>query len=895
MLGGVGCRTDIRGLDVVLKGQVALQVRSDRLCDLGQPEVPAQFRGHGRHAYIGQSTRDDPVEPGKIWIDVERKAMHGGAGRDAHPNRGDLAFDPLGVGCQPDTRAPADPTGAQTIFSEHRDQGFFKSSYVVNDEDRFGQPHDRVAHKLTRPVPGDLASPIDVDHRRAVQGAFLGLGALACGVDAGVLQQQDGVRPGPTGYFGMDGALQVPGRLVVDMLATQPEIEEGQWHDAESNVVLMANDVPEVLWTPEPATARASSLAKFARFARERRGVAVDELDYATLHAWSVRDLDGFWSAAAEFLGVRFQTGPTATLASATMPGAEWFPGSTLNYAEHALAAGSGRRNDDLALLFVREDGLERLLTYGELRDLVGSVRVGLLRFGIGRGDRVVAVLPNCVEAVAAFLAVASLGATWSSCSPDFGTRAVRDRFAQLEPSVLITVDGYRYGGKAFDVRDRVRTLCQQIPSLSTTVLVPYLDAAAQLDGASSWAELTTEAGPLEYDAVPFDHPLWVLYSSGTTGLPKGIVHGHGGIIVEHLKTNRLHHDLGPGERFFWFTTTGWMMWNLLVSGLLSGATVVLYDGHPGHPDLRTLWRVAEKHHVSYFGVSAPYIHACRKAGLRPVDQFDLSKVRAVGSTGAPLSAEGFRWVAEAVGKHIQICSMSGGTDLCTAFLESAPTVPVWLGELSCAALGASVVAYDSDGVEVVDEVGELVLTKPMPSMPVSFWNDSNGSRLRAAYFEDYPGVWRHGDWVRRTSRGSYVIYGRSDSTLKRGGVRMGTADFYAVVEGHEQVLDSLVIDTSELGAPTEGELLCFLVLAPGATLEEVASQLKESLRTELSPRHVPDRFLVVKAIPRTLNGKKCEVPVKRILAGVDPDQAVSRDALQNPESLGTFIELAGR
>ena len=655
----------------------------------------------------------------------------------------------------------------------------------------------------------------------------------------------------------------------------------------------MVTAVPEVLWRPEPATARTSSLAKFARFVRERSGVSVEELDYSSLHAWSVRDLDAFWSAAAEFLGVRFHILPAGTLASASMPGAQWFPGATLNYAEHALSDGPGRGDDDVALLFVREDGLERLVTYGELRDLVGRVRNGLLRLGVGRGDRVVALLPNCVEAVAAFLAAASLGATWSSCSPDFGTRAVRDRFAQLEPSVFLAVDGYRYGGAAFDVRERVQTLRQQIPGLTATVLVPYLDAAARLDGASSWAELTAAPGPLEYDAVPFDHPLWVLYSSGTTGLPKGIVHGHGAIVVEHLKTLRLHHDLAPGERLFWFTTTGWMMWNLLVSGLLTGSTVVLYDGSPSHPDLGTLWKVAEKHDVTYFGVSAPYIHACLKAGLRPVDQFDLSTVRALGSTGAPLSPEGFRWIADAVGKHIQICSMSGGTDLCTAFLESAPTVPVWIGELSCAALGASVAAYDPAGTEVVDEVGELVLTKPMPSMPVSFWNDPDGSRLRAAYFDDYPGVWRHGDWVRRTPRGSYVIYGRSDATLNRGGVRMGTADFYAVVEAHEQVVDSLVIDTTELGAATDGELFCFLVLTPGAALRDVEPQLRQALRAELSPRHVPDRFVVVQGIPRTLNGKKSEVPVKRILAGVLPDQAVSRDALQNPESLATFIEMA--
>jgi acetoacetyl-CoA synthetase len=655
----------------------------------------------------------------------------------------------------------------------------------------------------------------------------------------------------------------------------------------------MAIEVPEVLWTPDLKTAQSSSLAAFARFVREQRSVRIDELDYASLHAWSVRDLDGFWSAATDFLGVRFHTRPSKTLTSATMPGARWFPGSTLNYAEHALAEGSGRDDPDLAVVFVREDGLERFLTYGELRDLVGRVRAGLLRLGVGIGDRVVALLPNCVEALAAFLAVASLGATWSSCSPDFGTHAVRDRFAQLEPSVFLAADGYRYGGKAFDVRERVSTLRQEMPSLTATVLVPYLDPAAELRGAASWTALTAEPGPLDYEAVPFDHPLWVLYSSGTTGLPKGIVHGHGGIVVEHLKTLQFHHALGPGERFFWFTTTGWMMWNLLVSGLFTGAGVVLYDGSPGHPDLGTLWKIAEKHGVTYFGVSAPYIHACLKAGLRPVEQFDLSSVRALGSTGAPLSPDGFRWVADAVGKHIQVCSMSGGTDLCTAFLESAPTVPVWLGELSCAALGAAVAAYDAAGGEVVDEVGELVLTQPMPSMPVSFWNDPDGSRLRAAYFNDYPGVWRHGDWVRRTPRGSYVIYGRSDSTLNRGGVRMGTADFYSVVESFDQVVDSLVVDTTELGATDDGELLCFVVLAPGASLADVEPLLRRALRSELSPRHVPDRFFAVDAIPRTLSGKKCEVPVKRILAGAEPGAAVSREALQNPQALDVFIELA--
>jgi acetoacetyl-CoA synthetase len=655
----------------------------------------------------------------------------------------------------------------------------------------------------------------------------------------------------------------------------------------------METEVPEVVWTPDPAAARASAMAQFARFVRQRRLADVDELDYPSLHAWSVDDLDGFWAAAAEFLGLRFRTVAEATLGSRAMPGTEWFPGATLNYAEHSLADGPGRDDDEIAVVFVREDGLERLITYGELRDLVGRVRAGLLRLGVRRGDRVVALLPNCVETLAAFLAVASLGAIWSSCSPDFGTRAVHDRFAQLEPSVLLAVDGYQYGGKAFDIRERLQALREQIPTLTSTVLLPYLENNAELPGTVLWSELTADAGPLEFDAVPFEHPLWVLYSSGTTGLPKGIVHGHGGIVIEHLKTLTLHHDLGPGKPFFWFTTTGWMMWNLLISGLMVGSPVVMYDGSPGYPDVGTLWRLAERHRVSYFGVSAPYIHACLKAGVRPADQLDMSAIRSLGSTGAPLSTDGFRWVAEAVGEHVQVCSMSGGTDVCTAFLEAAPAVPVWLGELSCAALGASVAAYDAHGAEIIDQVGELVVTKPMPSMPVSFWNDPDGSRLRDAYFADFPGVWRHGDWVRKTSHGSFVIYGRSDSTLKRGGVRMGTAEFYAVVEGYEEILDALVIDTTDLGADDEDELLCFVVLAPGTALADVEPRLRQALRTELSPRHVPDRFIAVDAIPHTLNGKKCEVPVKRILAGVDPDLAVSRDALSNPESLEPFIRLA--
>jgi acetoacetyl-CoA synthetase len=648
-------------------------------------------------------------------------------------------------------------------------------------------------------------------------------------------------------------------------------------------------ETPDVLWAPD--TDRVGPMTEFAAWVREHRGV--DAADYTALHAWSVADLEGFWSAVVEFLGVRFIDQPTAVLGSTAMPGTEWFPDATLNYAEHVLTPGPGRANDDVAVQFAREDGLERTVTHAELRDAVGRARAGLVRAGVGRGDRVVALAPNSTETLVAFLAAASLGAIWSSCSPDFGARAVHDRFAQIEPAVLVAVDGYVYGGKRYDIRKNVTALREQLPTLRQIVLVPYLDEDATLEGTTPWAEFTAEPGPLEFEAVPFDHPLWVLYSSGTTGLPKGIVHGHGGIVLEHMKALRLHMELEPGERFFWFTTTGWMMWNFIIGGLLVGATIVLFDGNPGYPDLGALWKLAERHGVTYFGVSAPYIQSSLKAGLRPRDEFDLTAMRAIGSTGAPLSVEGFRWIGDAVGEHIQICSVSGGTDVCAAFVGAAPTVPVWLGEISCASLGAAVVAYDEEGKEIVDEVGELVITQPMPSMPVSFWNDPDGTRLREAYFEDFPGVWRHGDWVRRTPRGSYVIYGRSDSTLNRGGVRMGTADFYAVVEGFDEVADSLVIDTTELGAKDEGALLCFVVLAPGASLEDVEPGLRKALRTELSPRHVPDRFIVIDAVPRTLNGKKCEVPVKKILAGVAPEKAVSRGALQNPEALEPFLALA--
>lgn len=664
--------------------------------------------------------------------------------------------------------------------------------------------------------------------------------------------------------------------------------------------------IPEVLWRPDPDRVAGTAIARFGDWVRER-GIdlppVIDEAGYAALHEWSVTDLDGFWGAIAEFFGVRFHDQPESVLADDSMPGARWFPGATLNYAEQALAPKPGRADDDEAVLFAREDGLSSQLTFGELRGQVAAARAALRALGVGRGDRVVAMMPNCPQTLVAFLATASIGAIWSSCSPDFGSRAVVDRFSQLEPTVLIAVDGYLYGGKSYRLDETIGQVKKELTGLTATIHVRYLDSdqSDQSEPTSEnetldWEQLLAEhAGvPMEFESVPFDHPLWILYSSGTTGLPKGIVHSHGGIVLELVKKLGLACDLGPGDRFFWFTTTSWMMWNFLVSGLLAGVTIVLYDGSPGHPDLMTLWRLAEKLRITYFGTSAPFIQGCLKKGLKPNEELDLSAIRGVGSTGSPLSTDGFRWISESVGDRLQIGSTSGGTDLCTAFVGPSPVLPVWLGEISCATLGAAVAAFDESGHPVVNQVGELVLTRPMPSMPVAFWNDPDGSRLRAAYFEYFPGVWRHGDWISVSDRGSCVIYGRSDSTLNRGGIRMGTAEFYRVVEGFDEITDSLVIDTTRLDAGgAEGELICFLVLAPNVELADIEPKLSAALRAELSPRHVPNRYLPIREVPRTLNGKKSEVPVKRVLTGTSADEAVSRDSLANPTAFDEIVTAA--
>ncbi|RBQ17042.1 acetoacetate--CoA ligase [Spongiactinospora rosea] len=632
-----------------------------------------------------------------------------------------------------------------------------------------------------------------------------------------------------------------------------------------------------LLWEP---TADVVANARITRYAE---WLGRGEAGYEELWQWSVDDLAGFWSSIWDYFGVVGERGEGPVLGG-TMPKAEWFPGATLNYAANALRR-ADTAPDRLAIIARDERGTRTTLTYAELRDEVARVRAGLVRLGVGPGDRVAGYLPNVPEALIALLATASLGAVWSSCSPDFGVPSVTDRFAQIDPKVLIVVDGYRYNGKEYDRTQAVRDIAGKLPGLRATVWIRAL-GTTPADGDTEWADLRAEAAPMAYEPVAFGHPLWVLYSSGTTGLPKPIVHGHGGIVLEHLKTLSFHQDLGEDDVFFWYTTTGWMMWNYLAGGLLVGATLVLYDGSATQPDTAALWDIVAEEGVTYFGTGAPYIMASLKAELRPTG---LDRLRGIGSTGSPLPPEGFAWVYTHVRPDIPLGSFAGGTDVCTGFVGAVPLLPVRAGVIPCRCLGARIESFDPEGAPVVGEVGELVLTAPMPSMPVMFWNDPSGDRYRDSYFAEYPGVWRHGDWLKILPDGGCVIYGRSDSTLNRGGVRMGTSEFYRVVERFTEIADSLVIDTGRLGQ--EGRLLLYVTMAPGEALtDDLVSRLRAALRTELSPRHVPDAIHEVPGIPRTLSGKKLEVPVRKILLGTPVEQAANPDAMANPEVLSHFI-----
>ena len=641
-------------------------------------------------------------------------------------------------------------------------------------------------------------------------------------------------------------------------------------------------------WTPSAQDVESAEVTRYARWLARERGVEAD--GYHDLWRWSVDDLEGFWASIWDYFEVISDAPYERVLGSREMPGAEWFPGTRLNYAEHVF-----RGHDDAEVAIAHASELRQLgeVSWGELRREVARVAAGLRGLGVGEGDRVVAYLPNVAEAVVAFLATASLGAVWSSASPDFGVDSVVDRFAQIEPKVLIAVDGYRYGGKDFERLDTVEQLREAMPSVEHTVLVPYLPGAGTLPDSVAWAELGAGAeAELEFVRVPFAAPLWVLYSSGTTGLPKAIVQGQGGILLEHLKKLHLHFDLREGDRLFWFTTTGWMMWNIVVAGLLTKAPIVLYDGNPGHPDMGVLWDLAERAGITCFGTSAAFVSASMKAGIEPGRGRDLSHVRALGSTGSPLAPEGFDWLYEQLGERLWLFSTSGGSDVCTAFVGGVPTLPVYRGELQAASLGVALASFDEEGNSLTDAVGELVVTEPMPSMPVGFWGDADGSRYREAYFDVYPGVWRHGDWIEITSRDTAIIYGRSDSTINRGGVRIGTSEIYRALGSIDEVVDALAVDLPREG--TDGWLALFVVLRPGAALDDdLRRRVATEIRRRCSPRHVPDALYTVAEVPRTLSGKVLEVPVKRILAGGDPDEVLSKGSLANPDSLQPFVDLA--
>ena len=628
---------------------------------------------------------------------------------------------------------------------------------------------------------------------------------------------------------------------------------------------------PPILWTPPASLLERATMGRYMR----ERGFD----SYADLQRWSVEDLDGFWGSIWD----RFSVGTRddRVLASREMPGAEWFPGTVLNYAEHAFR---GRADDALAIVAGGEDADDAEWTWGSLAALTRRIAAGLRAAGVTRGDRVVAYLPNIPETIAGFLACASLGAVWSSCSPDFGARSVIDRFAQIEPTVLLAVRRYRYNGRQFDRSSELDEIVAAMPGLRATAVL----------GEASWDTLVADDAPLTFERVPFDHPLWVLYSSGTTGLPKAIVQSQGGILLEHLKMLHLHLDAQAGDRLFWFTTTGWMMWNFLVSGLLTDAVILLYDGSPGYPDMNVLWDFAARTGMTTFGTSASYIGACMKAGVEPAAGRDLSALRAVGSTGSPLAPEGFRWVYDHVGSDTWLFSTSGGTDLCTAFVGGVPLEPVYEGELQARALGAAIEAWDPEGRPLIGEVGELVLTQPMPSMPISFWGDEDGSRYHDAYFSTYPGVWRHGDWIEITSRGTAIISGRSDATINRGGIRMGTAEIYRAVLAVDDVVDALVVDVPVPDA--DAWMPLFVVLRDGVALtDELVAEIRARVRSDCSPRHVPSDVIAVREVPRTLSGKVLELPVKRILMGTAPERAAARDSLANPAALDAFVELAAR
>jgi len=645
-----------------------------------------------------------------------------------------------------------------------------------------------------------------------------------------------------------------------------------------------------VLWQPDAAFREQCRMAGYMRWLASEKGRHF--ATYQDLWAWSATDLEGFWASMWEFLEIKASQPYTRVLDARKMPGAKWFEGARLNYAEHAFRYAA---DDRPALITQSELRPRREVSWAELQRDVGALAASLRAMGIREGDRVVSFMPNIVETFVAFLAVVSVGAVWSSCSPDMGAGAVVDRFRQIEPRLLFAVDGYRYGGKDYDRRAVVAELEQAMPTLERVVLVSYLDAAADPAGfrnGVAWSAMVAQSAPLSFAQVPFDHPLWIVYSSGTTGLPKAIVHGHGGVLIEHLKTMVLHEDLYPGDRFFWMSSTGWIVWNLLASGLLAGCTLVVFDGHAAYPDWNTLWRICAETRTKVFGAGAAFFNSCMKAGLAPARDFDLSSLVQISSTGSPLSTENYAWLYGSVKHDLWLTSMSGGTDPAAGFVGGCPLLPVTAGEMQAKYLGMAVHAYDEAGRSVIDEVGELVIAEPFPSMPLYFWNDAGGRRYHDSYFEMYPGKWRHGDWIRLTADGRSVIFGRSDTTINRFGIRMGTSEIYRAVEEIPEVLDSMVVDLEYLGR--ESFMPLFVVLREGSVLDAaLEARIRESIRTRASARHVPNKVYAVAEIPRTLTGKKMELPVRKLLLGQAVEKIASPDAMANPASLAFYVALA--
>ncbi len=646
------------------------------------------------------------------------------------------------------------------------------------------------------------------------------------------------------------------------------------------------------LWQPDTTRINASNMDRFRRLAGQRHGVELG--DYDALYRWSLEQPDAFWSLLWDDSGVIAEAkGERVLVDGERMPGAVWFPEARLNYAENLLR----RRDDSDALVFRGEDKVARRLSHRELHDQVSRLSQALRNLGVVPGDRVAGYLPNLPETVIAMLAATSLGAIWSSCSPDFGANGVVDRFGQIEPKVLFAADGYYYNGKRHEGMEKLREIVARLPGLQKTVLVPYIGCDLEqsgIDGAISLEGFVADyqPGPIAFARLPFDHPLFILYSSGTTGVPKCIVHGAGGTLLQHLKEHRLHADIHPGDRLFYFTTCGWMMWNWLVSGLAAGATLLLYDGSPFYPDGNVLFDYAEQEKMTLFGTSAKYIDALRKRDYRPIESHDLSNLRTLCSTGSPLVPEAFDWVYENIKSDICLSSISGGTDIISCFALGNPVLPVWRGELQCRGLGMAVEVWDDNGKPVTGEKGELVCTRPFPSMPVGFWNDEDGSRYRAAYFDRYPNVWCHGDYVELTQHGGLIFYGRSDAVLNPGGVRIGTAEIYRQVEQLDEVVESLVIGQEW---QNDVRVVLFVVLRDDLTLDdELRDRIRSQIRANTTPRHVPAKIVQVSDIPRTKSGKIVELAVRDVVHG---RPIKSQEALANPEALEQFRnrpELAG-